>query len=119
MITGWLVKLVLSIVVIGFLAVELGTPLIVRVQLDGTAHDAADRAGSTMYDGGSEEAAAAAASEEAASDDAEVIDFSVNDQGRPRVKVRKQANSYLFDKWDPMKGWYEVEASATGAQGRR
>lgn len=118
MITGWLVKLVLGIAVTGFVAIELGTPLVVRAQLDGSAHDAADEAGFVIRDGGSQEAAAQAAAEVAAKNDADVEAVGVDEQGKVSVTLRKQAKSYLLKKWDRLQSWYEVRVSAT-SEGRR
>lgn len=113
MIAGWLIKLIVSIAVVGFLGIELGTPLIVRTQLDGLAHDAADTAGAIVRDRGSEADARAAAENLAAKDDATVEEFVVDQQERVTVTLRKQANSYLLKKWDPLKGWYDIKKSAT------
>jgi hypothetical protein len=117
-ITGWLVKVVLGIALFGFAAVELGTPLIVRTQLDGVAHDAADDAAFVVRDQRSAEAAEQAAVARAAKDNAEVTEFSVDPQGRVRVTVRKQAKSYVLKNWDRAKSWYDVKATATSEEKR-
>ncbi|HEX9969985.1 MAG TPA: hypothetical protein VGB03_07585 [Acidimicrobiales bacterium] len=119
MITGWLVKLVLGIAVVGFLLIELGTPLIVRTQLDGIAHESADQAGFALRNGGNAEAAEAAAVEQASKDKAEVTEFAITPEGEARVTVRKEAKSYLFKKWDRTKGWYDLKASATSQGSKR
>lgn len=113
MITGWLVKLVVGIALAGFLLVELGTPVIVRTQLDGLAHDAADEAGFAIRDRNSQETAKQAAVDIAAKDDATVEAFAVDDQGRVTVTLRKEARSYLLKKWDRLKGWYDIKKTAT------
>lgn len=118
MITGWLVKLVVGIALVGFLAVELATPLIVRSQLDGLVHEAANEAGGILRDRGDAEAAEAAAGEIAAKDKAVVTEFEVVDATKATVTIRKEARSYLLKKWDRLKGWYDVTASAT-SEGRR
>ena len=119
MITGWLLKLVLGIALFGFIAYEVGTPLIVRAQLDGVAQEAAVEAAAVVRNrGGSVEAAQAAAAERAAADGAELKAFTIDDQKQSHVTVRKEAKSYLFKKWGPMKSWYDVTVSAS-SQGRR
>lgn len=118
MITGWLVKVVLGIALLGFAAVELGTPVIVRAQLDGVAHDAIDAAGFALRDGGNEATARAAAVDRASKDDAEVTEFHVDEQRRAHVTVRKQAKSYLLKKWDRTESWYDVTVSATSEEKR-
>ena len=113
MITGWLVKVVLGIALFGFACVELGGPLVVRAQLDSVAHDAIDAAGFAIRDGGNEAVARAAAVERASQDGAEVIEFRVDEQRRAHVTVRKHAKSYLLEKWDRAKSWYDVTVSAS------
>lgn len=118
MITGWLVKVVLGIALLGFAGVELGTPLIVRAQLDGVAHDAADDAAFVVRDRGSAEAAEQAAVERAADDGAEVTEFVVEPAGRVKVTLHKKARSYLLEKWDKTKSWYDVKVTATSEEKR-
>lgn len=119
MITGWLLKVVLGIAFVGFAAIELGTPLIVRAQLDGTAHDAADDAAFTVFNRGSAEQAHQTAVERAAQDGAEVTQFSIDEQGRAHLTVRKQARSFILKNWDQTKSWYDVTVSATSQERRR
>lgn len=118
MISGWIVKLVLSIAVAGFLLIELGTPLIIRTQLDGIAHESADQAIFAIRNGGGAEAAEEAAVQHAAKDGAEVTEFAFDNEGKAKVTVRKEAKSYLFKKWDRMKGWYDLKATATSEGSR-
>ncbi|HVF75969.1 MAG TPA: hypothetical protein VM938_13065 [Acidimicrobiales bacterium] len=118
MIAGWLVKLVLGIALFGFAALELGSPVIVRIQLDGVAHDAADDAAFIIRDRGNPEAAQQAAADRAAKDSAEITAFAVDQQGRVRLTVRKQATSYLLKEWDRTKSWYDVTVSATSEEKR-
>jgi Flp pilus assembly protein TadG len=118
-IAGWLVKLIVGIASVGFLAVEAGTPIIVRAQLDGLAHEAADEAGAVLRDrAGNQEAAEETAATIAAKDQATVEEFAVDDQGRARVTLRKEAKSYLLKKWSRLESWYDVRVSAT-SEGRR
>jgi hypothetical protein len=117
-ITGWLVKLVVAIALVGFLVVELGTPLVVRLQLDGTAHDAADSAEAIMRDRGSFDAAKQAAVEVATGESASVDEFSLDEEGHVRVTLHKEAKSYLLKRWGRLKSWYDVRVSAAG-EGRR
>lgn len=118
MITGWLVKLVLGVALMGFLAVELATPVIVRVQLDGTAHEVADEAGIVLRDRGAEDAARDIAERGAAVHDAELVTFEVTDDGKAKITLRKQAKSYLLKKIEQFESWYEVQVTATSEGGR-
>lgn len=118
MITGWLVKIVLGIAFVGFAAVELGSPLVMRAQLDGVAHDAADEAGLELRTRGDVEAAQEAAAEVAESNDAKLVSFDVVDRLRAKVTVRKTARSFLLKKWDRTEGWYDVKRTATSQETR-
>jgi Flp pilus assembly protein TadG len=115
MISRWLVKVVIAIVVVGFLAVELGSPLITRAQLDGVAHDAAnDAAHSLLQSRGDLGQAEVAAQQVTADRDATLRGFTVHPTtAAVHVTVSREARSLLFKRWDKLEGWYDVEASAT------
>lgn len=117
MITGFLMKIVIGLVVLGFAVVELGSPLITRAQLDGVAHDAADAAGFELRSRGSEEAARMEAERVAAENDATLLDFTRLDQFTVKVKVQKEARSFLLKKWDQTKDWYLPDTTATSQRG--
>ena len=116
MIGGWLVKLVLGIAALGLVTVELGSPVITRVQLDDVAHDVADEAADELS-GGTPQQAATHAQRTAADRDAVLKQFSVDPQGLVHVTVARQARSLVLKNWDRTDSWYDVEVAATGAQG--
>lgn len=118
MIAGWLVKIILGIAFVGVAAMELGSPLIMRAQLDGVAHDAADAAELELRSRGDQEAAKAAAVEVTDNNDATLEEFTVDEQGRARVTVRKEARSFLLKKWDRTEKWYDIKVSATSEAGK-
>ena len=113
MITGWLVKIILSIALVGFLVIELGSPLVMQAQLDGVAHDAANAAGLELRSSGNQEVAKAEAARVADENNATLEEFTVDQQGQARVTVRKEARSFLLKKWDRTKSWYDIKKSAT------
>lgn len=113
MITGWLVKVVVAIVLVGFLAVELGSPVVARAQLDGVANDAADNAALELMSSGDAARARAAAEEIVVDKDATLKDFTVNAQGQVVLTVEREARSLLLKKWSTTKGWYDVEVKVT------
>jgi Flp pilus assembly protein TadG len=113
-IAGWLAKIVVVIALLGFAAVELGSPLWTRAQLDGVAHDAADDAARVYEDHHSVPDAKAAAEAKAASDDAVVTSFSAPDnQGLIHVTVFRKAKSYVLHNFGPTKDWYDVSVEVT------
>ena len=116
MIGGWLVKLVVGIAAAGFAVVELGSPIVTRVQLDDVAHDVADEAAGELRSGNAQQAAAHA-QQAVAARDAVLKEFTVDPEGIVHLTVGRQARSVLLKDWGPLQGWYDVEVSATGAGG--
>jgi Flp pilus assembly protein TadG len=114
-ITGWLVKIVVVIALLGFVAVELGSPLWTRAQLDSVAHDAADEAARVRANTNDIEQARRVAEEEADSEDARLTRFAVDNQGRVHVTVYRQARSYLLHRFGATEDWYDVSVDATAA----
>jgi Flp pilus assembly protein TadG len=119
-ITGWLLKLVLSFALLGVVVFEAGSPLLTRAQIDGVAHDAADAAGLELVQHGDAQRAQQAAEAVAADNDVELKAFTVDAQGLAHVTVEREARSLVLKNWDRTAGWYDVEVSATGGrQGRQ
>jgi hypothetical protein len=110
---GWLVKVLVGIAILGFAAVELGSPLVARAQADDAAHDVADEAAFRIRDDFTEKAMKEACDTEAAkhSVTVTVCDYDTAKQ-EVVVTVTKHARSFLLDKFDATKDWYVVEASA-------
>ena len=114
MIAGWLIKIVVVIALLGVAAVELGSPLWTRAQLDGTAHDAADEAARAFEDSGETTDAKSAAEARAKQDDAVVTEYSGPDtQGRIHVTVYREAKSYVLHNFGPTQDWYDVSVKAS------
>lgn len=119
MITGWLSKIVIGIALVGFLAVELISPVAVRAQLDGVAHDAADNAVLHLLDHPDEiEQARLIADEIAREKDAVLTFFDVGTNG-VTVTVEREARSFLLKKMEQFESWYDVEVTASAARVRR
>ncbi|MEX2659208.1 MAG: hypothetical protein WD232_05905 [Acidimicrobiales bacterium] len=112
MIAGWFKALLLAGLLL-FAAVDLGAPLVVRVQLDKTAGDAAAAGGRTYLRAHSMEQAEAAARIEAEADGASLERFQLQSDGRISLTVVKQARSSLFDRIEQLSTWYEVRVHAT------
>ena len=72
MIGGWLLKIALGLALVAFLVVELGSPLLARATLDGTAHDAANDAAHEYFQSHDTDKAQQAASQDAAGDHAKL-----------------------------------------------
>ena len=116
MIPGWTRSLLLGALVL-FAAVDLGSPLVVRVQLDATAADATAAGGRQWLRSNDAEAAEAAAREEAVADGASLERFEIMSDGRVVVGLTKQAEARAFDRVSRLDTWYQVsvEATSTGS----
>ena len=114
MVTGWLLKVVATIAVIGFLIVELGSPLLARGQLDDKAHLAANEAMLALKDGRSAEIAKAKAVEVAGD---KLTFFEITGPAGAQsvsVVLEDDAKSYLLRKYiKKLDGWYHIKADAT------
>jgi hypothetical protein len=110
---GWLIKVIVGIAVVGFAVVELGSPLVARAQADDAAHEVANEASFRIRDDFTNDAMKEACTTEAAKHDVTVTvcDFDAQTQ-EVVVTVTKHARSFLLDKFDVTKDWYDVEASA-------
>jgi hypothetical protein len=116
-ISGWLLKIVVVIALLGFAAIELGSPLWTRAQLDGVAHDAADEAARAIANGRSTLEAREAAELQAESEDASITDFSRDTKG-VHVTVFREAKSYLLHRFGPTKDWYDISVDASAVPTR-
>jgi len=112
-ITGWLVKLVVSIALVGLLAVELGAPLVTRAQLDDLAHDAADNAALEYLNSRDVEKAKTTATQILQDKSATLKEFSVDQQGLVGLTAERQARSILLKKWSRTASWYDVVVKVT------
>ena len=113
MISRWLLKLVIGIAVVGFIAFELGSPLVTRTILDGQAHDAANDAAHDFFQNHNVDSARTVAQQDANNDGAQLATFDVDEQGTVRVTLSKQARSYVLHNFGPTKDWYNVRISAS------
>lgn len=113
MISGFLLKIVLGIALVGLVAIEGGSPLITRAQVDGAAHDAAEDAAHEFFQTQNVDKARAVAEEIAAKEDVVLEDFAIDEAGTVTVKMFKEARSVLLKKWSVTKSWYEIRVSAS------
>ena len=109
----WLTKIVVMIALVGLAVVEVGSPMVTRMQLDGVAHDAADGAAHELFEHPDVERARATAGELAAQRSAGLKEFQVDAQGVVHVTVQRQARSLVLRNWQRARGWFDVEVSAS------
>ena len=117
MISGWLIKVVLGIAIAGFLAVELGSPLINKAQAQDAADEIATEVGFRLRDTFTNEAMRETCQTEA-EEHSVTIDLDAGDctfdtsSEEVVVTVHKEARSFLFKKFGPMEDWYDINATA-------
>jgi hypothetical protein len=110
---GWLIKVLVGIAVLGFAVIELGSPLVARAQADDAAHEVANEASFRLRDNNTQATLDAACAEEAADQSVEIVQCTINEKNEILVEVRKEARSFLLDRFEQTKDWYDVTASAT------
>jgi hypothetical protein len=114
MVSRWLLKLVLGIVIAGVALFELGSPLVTKAILDGNAHDAANDAAHEYFQNHDFDRAKAVAQQDADGDSAKLDAFDIDATGTVHVTLSKQAKSYFLHNFGPTKDWYNVQISVTG-----
>jgi hypothetical protein len=114
-ISSWILKIVLVVAVLGFVIIEVGSPLVVRITLDSAAHEAADEAALELKGTSNVDMARAVAQEQADRADAQLQDFQVDEQRNVRVTLFKKAKSYVLHNFEQTRGWYDVRVSASAA----
>lgn len=116
MISGWLVKLIVSLALTALLIFEAGSPLMTRFQLDGVAAEAARQANREFDKTGSKTAAEKKAKESAAESGADLIGFAVT-KDAAAVTVSRKAPSIIFGKWEKTKSYYDVKVDGLSEGG--
>ena len=116
MISRSLAKVVVAIVVLGVAALELGSPLVTRLQLDGVANDAASDAALTLFQTRDANQARSAAEQVVSGRDAALRDFRVDSDGAVLVTVGREAVSFLLKRWDRLASWYDVVVTSSPAR---
>ena len=116
MISGWVVRLMVSLAVVGLLLFEAGSPLITRVQLDGVAAEAARQANREFDKSRNKTEARKAAETEAQASGAALAAFAV-DENSAAVTITRVAPSVIFGKWSRTKGYYNVSVNGVSEGG--
>jgi hypothetical protein len=116
MISGWLLKVLIGFAIAGVLAFEVGSPLVVRGQVDGAAHDTAEEAAFELGNNGTLQQVQGACARIADLRDVRLEQCEVvQGETRPavRVTVSKAARSVFLKRFSFAKDWYDVEVTAT------
>jgi len=109
---GWLLKLVISLAIVGLVAFEGGAIVVARVQADGTANDVANEAAIVYARGANAEAAEKAAEAEAAHAGVTLVRFDVAPDGRSiSVTVEKDAKTLVLQRISATRSWTEARST--------
>lgn len=112
MISSWLLKVIVGIVLIGAAVLELGSPLIARAQVDDAAHNVADEVAFQLRTFRDDPALQEACRVQADRESVELVACRVVDRTKVEVTVRKEAWSFLLKNWSVTEDWYHPEATA-------
>jgi hypothetical protein len=105
-VTGWLIKLVLSLAIVGVVAFEAGALVVAHVGADTAANEVATEAAFAAAKGGSQSAAETAAQAEATRRGVRLIGVSVANDGKSvTVIIEKSAKTLLIHRVSFTKSW--------------
>ena len=108
----WLLKAALAAGLAVGLAVEVGRPAAVRLELHDIASDAANVAEEDLGVSG-RRASREGARQIAEQSGAQLVDFDVRQGGRVEVRVARHVEPVVLDQLDAVKPWFDVESVAT------
>lgn len=112
MISGWLIKVVLGIALVGAIVIEVGSPLVAKAQADDAATQIADETSFRLRDNFTQAQLERSCEEEGAKHDVTIVtcDF---DQATNEVviRVRKEARSLVLKNWSATEDWYLPEVT--------
>ncbi len=120
-VTSFLLKIVLAIAVLGFLAVEFGSPVVTKVTLDNDAQNLAREGGHLVARYGDIDRARSELDADVAAAGAELREFEVvgdplagpSNPAELRIVVAKPAKSMFAHNVGALKGYYDVEVEAS------
>lgn len=113
MVSGWLIKVVLGIALVGAILIEAGSPLIARAQADDAANEVAQETAFRLRDNFTQATLDESCEQEAERHDVTVVQCDF-DQSTDEVvvRVRKEARSLVLKKWSATEDWYYPEVTA-------
>ena len=118
---GWLVKLIVSIAIVGFVAFEAGAIVVSRVTAESAANDVANEASFVVGRGGAFQDAEEAARIEAARQGVALIKFEVlpgnGGEQIVHVIIQKTAKTVLLQRLSWTKSWTVVRTDRRRAAG--
>lgn len=108
-VTGWLLKLVVSIAIVGLVAFEAGAVVVAHVTAESAATEVSNEAAFVVGRGGRVQDAEDAARAEAAKQGVALIAFSVSaDREIVSVRIEKKAKTLILHRLSWTKSWTVV-----------
>lgn len=111
MVGGWLLRVVLGIALVGFIAIELGSILVARAQADDAANEIATEAAFEYGKSSNRESMQGTCKETAEKKSVAIVSCELVD-GQVEVVVMKEAFSFVLDDVSFSEDWYDVRATA-------
>lgn len=113
-ITGWLLRLVLGLVLLGLVFFEAGSVVVARVGVDGTAQTAAREAALIYGTSRNPDAARSEAEKAAVQGGARLVEFTIASDGKEvTVTLERIAKTFVIHKIGPLKKYTTTRASDT------
>jgi len=111
-VSGWLVKVVVGIALVGAIVIEVGSPLVARAQADDAATQIADETSFRLRDDFTQARLEESCDAEGAKHDVDVLvcDFDQTTQ-EVVIRVRKEARSLVLKNWSVTEDWYNPEVT--------
>lgn len=116
--TTFLVKLLVTVAVVGFVALDLGGPVLARMQMDNDARNATSEVTKLFTSsGGDVDAVRARLEQQLAGTGISVASIEVTPPQTNggdsvlHVTYTREVKSWLFGRLAPLKGWYHVEVT--------
>jgi hypothetical protein len=113
---GWLVKLIVSLAIVGVVAFEGGAVVVAHVGADSAANDASGEAAISYSHRHDLDAAKEAAEESARMSGARVVGFVIAADGKAViVTVEKKAHTIILQRLGATRSWSTAQATARRA----
>ncbi|HVL90686.1 MAG TPA: hypothetical protein VM841_10685 [Actinomycetota bacterium] len=113
-ITGWLVRLAVSLLLLGLAFFEAGAVIVARVGVDGTAQTAAREAALVYGNSRDPQAAEAEAAKAARQGGARLVEFTISTEGKQvTVTLERTAKTFVIHKIGPLEKFATTRASDT------
>ncbi|HEX9695952.1 MAG TPA: hypothetical protein VGB64_06520 [Actinomycetota bacterium] len=113
-ITGWLLRLIIGLVLLGLVFFEAGAVVVARVGVDGTAQTASREAALIYGTSKNPDVARNEAEKAAVQGGARVVEFTISPDGQEvTVTLERIAKTFVIHKIGPLKKFATVRASDT------